>query len=203
MMNRNDLTKIGLLFVIVFFTSCASTGGVYTKGQYVDADRVDLLSDKFVEADLQTISEQLTRSFLTSPLLARQTAKPAVIVSLVTNATDEHIDILSLTNKIRTSLIKADRFTFLNERLREAMATEYEYQQSGYVNPETAKQKGRQIGADWLISGHITSIKQPVGKQEIVYYKTTLEVTDLETSAILWADEVEIKKAFQKKRVRP
>ncbi|MBI2982269.1 MAG: penicillin-binding protein activator LpoB, partial [Deltaproteobacteria bacterium] len=126
-----------------------------------------------------------------------------IIISLFTNATDEHIDILSLTNKIRTSLLKADRFTFLNERLRKAMAEEYEYQQSGYVNPETAKMKGKQMGADWLISGHITSIRQPVGKQEIVYYKTTLEVTDLESSAILWADEVELKKAFKRKSIRP
>lgn len=183
--------------------SCASGGGVYTKGQYVDAERVDLLSDKFVESDLQTISDQLTRSFLNSPFIARQAGRPSIIISLFTNATDEHIDILSLTNKIRTSLLKADRFTFLNERLRKAMAEEYEYQQSGYVNPETAKMKGKQMGADWLISGHITSIRQPVGKQEIVYYKTTLEVTDLESSAILWADEVELKKAFKRKSIRP
>ncbi|MDO8644127.1 MAG: penicillin-binding protein activator LpoB, partial [bacterium] len=73
----------------------------------------------------------------------------------------------------------------------------------GYVDPKTAKQRGHQIGADWLISGHITAIKQPVGRQEVVYYKTTLEATDLDTSAIIWADEVEVKKLFKKRRIRP
>lgn len=188
--------------MLLTFCGCAQKR-VYTKGKYIEPEEVHLLSDKFVESDLQMISDRLTESLLTSDLLAHhRRGKPAIIISLFTNATDEHIDILSLTNMIRTKLIKTKRFVFLNERLRRALAEEYEYQASGYVSPETAKMKGGQIGADWLISGHITSIKQPVGRKEIVYYKTTLEVTDLFTSAILWADEVEIKKAFKKRRVR-
>lgn len=196
-MNRKGLV---LLIVALMFTACGTK--TYTKGKYVDPDEVYLLSDKFVESDLQMIAEQLSESLLSSDMLGSQPTKPAIIISLFTNSTDEHIDILSLTNKMRVKLLKSNRFVFLNERLRKEMAKEYEYQSSGYVNPETAKQKGKQIGADWLISGHITSIRQPVGKKEIVYYKTTLEVTDLETSAILWADEVEVKKAFKSKRVR-
>lgn len=196
-------TKTILIIAIAatFIAFGCAKKSVYTKGKYIDPDEVRLLSDKFVEADLQIIADELTNSLLSSDLMAGQDGKPAIIISLFTNATDEHIDILSLTNKMRTDLIKTGRFTFLNERLRKELAKEYEYQASGYVNPETAKMKGRQIGADWLISGHISAIKQPVGKQEIVYYKTTLEVTDLETSEILWADEVEIKKAFKRKRV--
>lgn len=187
--------------LILTVTSCAQKK-VYTKGKYVEPERVDLLSDKFVEADLQIIADQLSQSLLNSGLVLTQHRKPAIIISLFTNATDEHIDILSLTNMIRTKLLKTKKFRFLNERLRKALAKEYEYQLSGYVSPETAKMKGKQIGADWLISGHITSIKQPVGRKEIVYYKTTLEVTDLETSEILWADEIELKKEFKRKRVR-
>ncbi len=194
------LLVVGLLAYPMF--SCGSKR-VYTKGKYIDPEETHLLSDKFVESDLQTIAERLSNSLLHSDLMATQEKKPAIIISLFTNATDEHIDILSLTNKIRTKLLKSHQFIFLNERLRKAMAKEYEYQASGYVNPETAKLKGNQIGADWLISGHISSIRQPVGKKEIVYYKTTLEVTDLSTSAILWADEVELKKKFRRKRVRP
>lgn len=190
---------VAMIFALTL-CSCAQTR-VYTKGKYIDPDEVALLSDKFVESDLQLIADSLSQSLLGSDLMGSQDKKPAIIISLFTNATDEHIDILSLTNKIRTDLIKTGRFTFLNERLRKKLAEEYEYQASGYVNPETAKIKGKQIGADWLISGHITSIRQPVGKKEIVYYKTTLEVTDLETSEILWTDEIEIKKAFKRKSV--
>ncbi|MBU4483936.1 penicillin-binding protein activator LpoB [bacterium] len=196
------MKKVTILLTLLALVVSACGTKTYTKGKYVDPDEVYLLSDKFVESDLQMIAEQLSESLLSSDMLGSQSKKPAIIISLFTNSTDEHIDILSLTNKMRVKLLKSNRFVFLNERLRKEMAKEYEYQSSGYVNPETAKQKGKQIGADWLISGHITSIRQPVGKKEIVYYKTTLEVTDLETSAIMWADEVEVKKAFKSKRVR-
>ncbi len=195
---------ISTIIAIASVFTIASCGGksVYTKGKYIDPEEVKLLSDKFVEADLQMIADTLTNSLLSSDLVAEQSKRPAIIISLFTNGTDEHIDILSLTNNIRTDLLKSKQFRFLNERLRKKMAEEYEYQASGYVDPETAKMKGKQIGADWLVSGHISSIRQPVGKDEIVYYKTTLEVTDLETSEILWADEVELKKAFKRKKVR-
>ncbi|HPW45898.1 MAG TPA: penicillin-binding protein activator LpoB [bacterium] len=198
---KRYLSTIIVITSLFMVASCGSKS-VYTKGKYINPEEVKLLSDKFVEADLQMIADTLTNSLLSSDLVAEQSKKPSIIISLFTNGTDEHIDILSLTNNIRTDLMKSKQFRFLNERLRKKMAEEYEYQASGYVDPETAKMKGKQIGADWLISGHISSIRQPVGKDEIVYYKTTLEVTDLETSEILWADEVELKKAFKRKKVR-
>lgn len=200
-MKRTLLVIAAAFAAILMCSACAQRRGAYTKGKYIEPGEVQLLSDKFVESDLQIIADRLTESFLSGELIAGQKRKPAIIMSLFTNATDEHIDILSLTNKMRTQLMKSGRFIFLNERLRKHLAAEYEYQASGYVSPETAKMKGRQIGADWLISGHISSIKQPVGRKEIVYYKTTIEVTDLETSEILWTDEVEIKKAFTRKKV--
>lgn len=200
-MNRKLISLIAVAAIAITSFGCAQKK-VYTKGKYIDPDEVHLLSDKFVEADLQIIANRLTEALLTSSLMEEQDERPAIIISLFTNGTDEHIDILSLTNKIRTDLHKSGKFVFLNERLRKALAKEYEYQGSGYVNPETAKMKGRQIGADWMISGHIASIKQPVGRKKIVYYKTTMEVTSIETSAIIWTEEIEIKKTFKRKRVR-
>ncbi len=200
-MNRKLISLVAAATLVFISFGCAQKK-VYTKGKYIDPDEVILLSDKFVEADLQLIAERLTENLLSSPLMGEQEKRPAIIISLFTNGTDEHIDMLSLTNMIRTDLHKSGEFIFLNERLRKAIAKEYEYQGSGYVSPETAKMKGRQIGADWMISGHISSIKQPVGMKEIVYYKTTMEITDIETSEILWTEEIEIKKAFKRKRVR-
>ncbi len=197
---RRYFAVLALAFMVALSFGCGGKS-VYTKGKYIDPEEVKLLSDKFVEADLQFIADTLSQSLISSDLMSGG-KKPAIIVSIFTNGTDEHIDILSLTNKLRTDLMKSKKFSFLNERLRKAIAEEYEYQNSGYVNPETAKQKGKQIGADWLLSGHISSIRQPVGKDEIVYYKTTLEITDLETSEIIWTGEVELKKAFKRKKVR-
>lgn len=199
-MKTRLICLLAVAAISLTMSSCA-TKKVYTEGKYIDPGEVWLLSDKFVEADLQVIAERLSKSMLSSEFLATSDRKPAVIISLFSNGTDEHIDMVSLTNKIRQHLIDSGQVRFLNNRLRKEIARELEYQGSGYVSPETAKAKGRQVGADWVLSGHIASIKQPVGRREIVYYKTTMEITDLETAEIVWADELEIKKKFTRKRV--
>ena len=183
---------------LLVFAACGPRQ--YSRRKYFHPNKVDLLSDQFVETDMQKIAKDLSKSLLNSEV-ANAGDKPAVLMSLFTNATDEHIDMVSLSQKIRTDIFKGQKFTFLNERLRDTMAKEYEYEASGFVSPETAKRKGSQIGADYLISGHLSSIKQPVGRREIVYYKTTLELTDLSKGGIEGTDEVELKKTFRKKHV--
>ncbi len=185
-----------MAFVLIF--SLTSCGRRYAKGKYIDTDQVILRSDKFVESDLKLIAQRLTDSLLVHEgALKKKT--PVVLMSLITNSTDEHIDMKSLSDKIRTTLIKSGRMRFINESLRSAVQAEIKYNESGWIDKRTAQKRGRQLGADYLISGNISSIKQPVGRQEIVYYKANLELTDLGTNIIAWTDEVEIRKHFRKR----
>ncbi|MDO8526130.1 MAG: penicillin-binding protein activator LpoB [Deltaproteobacteria bacterium] len=195
--------KTWIWIAVCFFLLAACGPRQYSGGKYVDPSKTDLLSDQFVETDMQKIAKDLSKSLLKSPITNEPATKPTVMMSLFSNATDEHIDMIALSQKIRTEIFKGQKFTFLNERLRGKMEKEYEYEDedSGFVSPETAKRKGSQTGADYLISGYLSSIRQPVGRREIVYYKTTLELTNLSTGEIAWTDEVELKKTFRKKHV--
>ena len=192
--------KILIMTTLLIATIAISCGPRrYSKGKYVDPTAQDLLSDKFVETDLQQIADGLTASLLADPLV--QNSAPVLMISLFTNATDEHIDMLSLTNKIRTQLAQSKKVRFINERIRDQLAEEYIYEESGLVDPEKAKQSGHQLGVDYLITGHLASIRQPQGRREIVYYKTTMELTNLESGELAWTDEVELKKVFRKRHV--
>ena len=191
------LVGIGIAMLMIG-TVMLSCGRRYAKGKYIDPDTIILRSDKFVEADLQQIAERFA-SGLSSSTIGSTAQPPVVLISLMTNSTDEHIDMASLTDKIRVTLTKTGKLQFINAKLRSAVSGEYEYENSGYVTPETAKSKGRQLGADYLLSGEISSIKQPVGRQEIVYYKMTLDLTNLLTNIITWTDDIEIKKKFRKR----
>lgn len=187
---------ITLMIVAVLLSAC---GRRYAKGTYIAPHEVILRSDKFVESDLQLIAQKLTDSLLADEATEAAARPPIVLMSLITNSTDEHIDMKSLSDKIRTELFKSGKLKFINESLRPAVREEIEYEEGDFVDPRTAKRRGRQLGADYLISGNIAAIKQPVGRQEIVYYKATLELTNLETNMITWTDEVEIKKRFRKR----
>lgn len=194
------LSLVGLillpLIMAVVMTGC---GRRYAKGKYIGTEEVILRSDKFVESDLKIIAERLTQSLLAREDVISDVKPPVVLMSLITNSTDEHIDMKSLSDKVRTILFKSGKMAFINESLRPAVKEEVEYEAGDFVDPRTAKKRGRQIGADYLISGNIAAIKQPVGRQEIVYYKATLEMTNLSTNIIAWTDEVEIRKHFRKK----
>ena len=152
-----------------------------------------------MEADLQQIADKLTDDLLTSTFLTEETGKATVMMSLMANDTDEHIDMRNLSDKIRTLLFKSGRMRFINAPLRPAVKEEVEYEATDWVDQRTAARKGKQVGAQYLISGTLAAIKQPVGRQEIVYYKMTMEMTDLSTNLIVWTDDLEIKKRFRKR----
>ncbi len=195
------LLKISGLLVIGLMLAwpVTSCGRRYAKGEYIDTDSVILRSDKFVESDLKIIAKRLTDSLLAREDFFADVRHPVVLMSLITNSTDEHIDMKSLSDKIRTILFKSGEMQFINESLRPTVQEEIEWSESDFVDRKTAVKRGKQVGAKYLISGNIAAIKQPIGRQEIVYYKATLELTELKTNLIAWTDEVEIRKHFRKR----
>lgn len=197
-MNITTRTLCGLLIIAGICTSVACGHRQYAKGEYINPDIIILRSDKFVETDLKIIAQRLTESLIKN---SKIDSKPTVIMSKITNSTDEHIDMQSLSEKIQVQLYKAGKVNFINVKMRDKIEEEHTYVDDGFVDPEDAYERGMQAGAKYLISGNISSIKQPVGRQEIVYYKATLELTNLKTNLISWMDEVEIKKKFKKRYV--
>ncbi|NLD36053.1 MAG: hypothetical protein GX654_04210 [Desulfatiglans sp.] len=139
---------------------------------------------------------------LVAPLLAAPTfpveKKPILIVYPVVNETSEHISTGGITDAIRMRLINSGRFRFIDERQRENIQEETMYQDQGFVDPAMRVQKGRQLGADYILSGTLRSIKskQPrqmrLNKKERIYYSLDLTMTDLKTGEIAYADQVEL-----------
>ena len=64
----------------------------------------------------------------------------------------------------------------------------------GWADTATAKTAGKQTGSKYILGGDISSIVKQTGKVKDVYYKITLQLTDIESAVIEWADEVEIRK---------
>ena len=81
----------------------------------------------------------------------------------------------------------------------EEMRKQLEYQQqSGMVDQNTAMTMGRQIGAEYMLYGNLSSIVKRDSKVKDVYYKLTMKLAHLESGIIEWQDEKEIRK--QKKK---
>jgi penicillin-binding protein activator len=190
-----------LIISITIFSSC-STNRAFTKGEYTDPERVILLDDKFNESDMKILADALAKSLEEHPIVASKTKAPVFFVERVINSTSEHIDMDSLTDKIKTALIKTGKVAFHDKQQRSVLSEEYDYQtKSGNVEKSTAKQKGSQVGSDYVMSGNFSSIIQEVGNKKVVYYKLNLKATDIKTGLISWSDEKEIKKLYKKRSV--
>ncbi|MFW5879051.1 MAG: penicillin-binding protein activator LpoB [Myxococcota bacterium] len=173
----------------------------YTRGEYADPAEIQLLSDNFSENDLQLIARRMVESLQESAAFERIEGSPLIIVGEMENRTSEHIDMSSLADKVRVQLIRTDKFTFIDRDARQEIAEEYEYQQSGYVRPDQAAGPGEQHAADYLLTGRISSIVQEAGRDRMIYYKMTMQLTNLRTGVIEWADEKELRKKFRQRAV--
>ena len=100
---------------------------------------------------------------------------------------------------LQDEIINSGKVRFADAANREKILAELKYQNdSGMVNQNTSKKKGKQIGADFLLSGGLTSIVASNDGLKTVTYQTTLRLTDLETAEIIWSDKYLIKKRFKK-----
>ncbi len=174
----------------------------FVKGQYDEnVEDTNLLTDKWSETDMQQAVKDLVASATSHPIIAAAKTPPILLVSRLQNKTSEHIDTQSVSDMFTVELMRSGKVTFVDKAAREDISEEYEYQDSGMVSRETKKGKGGQVGADLILNGRLDSIVQEVGKDKTVYYKLTMNITNLKTGLIQWTDHKQIRKIYKKKRV--
>ena len=192
--------QLALLVVVAASLSACAGQRAFTRGTYEDPEQIAMLDDRWNQNDMQLVAKKVVESLIAWKQ-RDALEKPVVILETPKNRTTEHIDLQALYDHVKTALINSGQFTFLDKAAREEIAKEYEYQGSGYVNANEATGPGRQRAARYLLGTVITSNTQQVGNDKLVYYKTTFELTDIETTEILWTDHKEITKAFKKKSI--
>ena len=191
MMSGKGRMAAGLFFIALVLPWCQ---GCAKKVQYGNATAQETVTAGFGSTDLQMIAEKMVESLLSSPLIEKGD-RPVVLVGTVRNKTDEHIDTEAITNKIRTTLLQSGKVRFVAGEVREEIHRELQYQtSSGNVSEATRKRLGRIVGAGYLLTGEITNIRKEAGRRMDVYFLITLNLVDIETGLIRWAEQKEIRK---------
>jgi penicillin-binding protein activator len=192
---------MSLTLSFLFLVSACGPKG-FIKGEYDEDVRSDnLLDDQWSESDMQKVVETLVGQMLNSRSIKNSKRPPIVMVTRLQNKTSEHIDTQSIMDMVRVELTNQGGVQFVDREAREDLAEEYDYQGSGMVSKETAKGPGGQIGADYIINGRLDSITKTINNKKTVYYKITLNMTNLKTNIIAWTGHKEIRKLFKKRRM--
>ena len=189
------------------FASCAFGLNLFAcspgfEGTYSDPQKAEIVDDKWSETDAHKVANSMIAQVTSKPWLAGFEAtkrqKPIVIVDEIANRTDEHIDTKALTEAMTDELINSGKVRFVNGEKRKQILEEIKYQNSGTTEAKTKKSMGKQIGADFMLSGAISSSVHTQSGLKTVTYLTALTLTNLETAEIVWSAKEEIKKRFNK-----
>lgn len=194
--------SLRIMTLLVFLSAMISCGPKgFIKGEYDDVNNENLMDDRWSETDMQKVVHKLVEKMLTSRAIKNAKRPPIVMVTRLQNKTSEHIDTQNIMDMVRVELTNGGGVLFVDKAARDDVAEEYEYQGSGMVSKETQKGKGGQIGADFIINGRLDSIVKDINKKKSVYYKVTLNMTNLKTNIIEWTGYEQLRKKYKKRRM--
>lgn len=199
-MNKTGIRILILIIcsVILIMAGCAASTKNLNPDDDLHYDATYDFSDK-----KQIVDRLVTPLLNASPFLPAR-VKPVLIVYPVVNETSEHINTAGITDSIRMRLMQSGKIRFINENQRINIMEETDYQNQGYVDPAQRVEQGRQLGADYILSGTLRSIKKKQPKQwrlykkERIYYSLDLTMTDLKTGEIVYADQAELAREASK-----
>ena len=171
----------------------ALLAGCATTVEYGDATSSKPISTSFGSSDLQQIAVTMVDSLLADEILQDISVggPPLLIVDKVKNKTMQHIDTESVTDSIRTRLIRSRMFSFQDRTTEAALQEELAYQQVAAKDPVAG---GQQDAPRYMLTSNLSEIEQEQGRLKDVYYKFTMSLRDLKSGRLIWADEKEIRK---------
>jgi uncharacterized protein (TIGR02722 family) len=175
-----------------------SLSGCWYTVREIDPNKKKHYTEEYSHTDQRKAVVHFADSLATSAPLKDREQPPVLVVYGIDNRTGEHIDTKGFTDKLDVALLKTGKVKLVNKDQRENVEKEVGYSESAKVDPAMRIQVGKQIGAEYMLTGRFSSIdrKEPkeirLRKGRLLYYQLTLELTSLTTNQIEWKDEVEI-----------
>jgi uncharacterized protein (TIGR02722 family) len=156
------------------------------------------LSGRWNDSDSRMVADKMISELMTSERFKEYAKekgrKPAIVVGLIRNKTSEHIDADTYIKKLEVALYNSKVAEVVeSEEFRDKLRQE-RAQQQDFADPATVAQWGKEIGANLMLFGEMTSETDTSNKKRVVNYITTLYLTDIETGKRVWYGQQEIKK---------
>ncbi|HSH94261.1 MAG TPA: CsgG/HfaB family protein [Roseimicrobium sp.] len=181
-------------------SGCASSGVKNPSGASVTemkADERGFVAGTGIESqDLVAVTDKMARGILAVPQVAHAQGAPRVVVDPVVNETRFPINKDMFLTRIRASLNSkaAGKVIFLARDRMATLERERSMKQSGQVTSSSDPNVVEFKGADFFLTGKLSSLTTKTSKGTSDYVLYTFQLIDARTSDIIWEDFSEIKK---------
>ncbi len=193
---KRSLQLIVFAMVILTLASCSRKVTRVSTDQQID------ISGRWNDTDSRLASEALIQQVLGRDWIPNfekeYNRKPVVIVGLISNKTSEHIDSDTYIKDIEKAIINDGRVRLVQAGAKREQLRQERADQQDFASKATIKKWGRELGADFMLQGDIASIIDSHKKEKVRFYQLNLELTNLETSEIVWMGDKKIKKYIKR-----
>lgn len=166
------------------------------------------LSGRWNDVDSREVSEAMiqeafARPWITNWMEESGGRRPTVIVGVVRNQTSEHIPVGTFVGDIERAMVNSGKVNVVATAAEREDLRAERIDQWHNATEETAKMMGRELGADYMLSGTIESIMDSEGGRQVRFYQVDLTLLNIETNQKAWIGQHKIKKVIQQGRFRP
>ena len=192
------------LVAVVAFCGCETPAPPPPTGPYVDAYEPGVVNEGVGFYDYDLVVKKMTES-LVRKLQPKDGSPPVITFGPLDNKTPFDIDRRQLMDDIQIEVLNAGtaRFSAATDIEKAGGESGHLWQQlefqsssTGLVDPATAKQFGKVIGADYMLYGRVTYQKASGGGRTQHTYQLNMKLHDIETGLVVWADRKRIRKNF-------
>lgn len=199
---RNNVQLLLSIVILTVLAGCSAN----PKVERIAADTTTDLSGDWNDTDSRLVSEEMVQDVLAHPWLSSfirvNGHQPAVIVGEIRNLSHEHINVTTFVNDIERVLINSGRVQFVASSTERQEVRDERQDQDLHASHETRNPAGRELGADFMLKGDISTILDTVAKKQTRYYQVDLTLISLADNRKVWVGQKKIKKAIKNPQYR-
>jgi len=176
-------------------------GGPGTEHPQLDDPAMSVTLDR---RDIEYLVSENVKAFQQSAIwnetIIKASAAPFVAIWPLQNATTQHIEdqASAILSSIETHLVNSGRVRVVSRERQAELVSELRLRQSDIYDPATAGKLGRQLGAQYFVTGRITSVDERFKGTHRLQYSLILQVIEVETGLIRFQNEAIRSKALER-----
>jgi hypothetical protein len=125
-----------------------------------------------------------------------------LIVGEVRNLSHEHINVNTFTLDVERALINSGKIDFVATKDERKGIREERKDQDINAREDTRNAMGRELGADFMMTGTINTIVDPNGDTQVLFYQVNMTLISLVDNRKVWVGQKEIKKLVTRSKLR-
>ena len=191
---------------LLTMTSCSSFQAERVDAQTSD-EKALTITDEWVHKDTEKVVQELIGKMETHRGFQRYKRKykknvPRIFVGEIQNQTSEaYFPIQEINDELLEQFSAGGDFILIDAAKREDLLKEITYQQDGMVTAGTAKQVGKQTGADLIVFGSVyMKVAHRKGKS-IRQYSVSIRMTDIENGEEVLRIRAKLSKYSKQKKL--